>query len=75
MPLAIVTPSPSETKTSYEYSYDEDGNWIKQVESVWVSSDEPHSAPPWRRIVRSGTTTEAAAAPPGVARKLQEPIG
>jgi len=45
MPFVIVSPAPSETKTSYEYTYDETGNWTKRVESVWVSSDEPHWAP------------------------------
>ncbi len=40
--LMVITTS-SETKASYEYTYDEVGNWVEQVKSVWVSSgDEPH---------------------------------
>jgi hypothetical protein len=43
MPFVVITPAPSGTKTSYEYTYDEVGNWVKRVKSVWVSSgDDPH---------------------------------
>ncbi len=42
----VITTTPSETRTSYEYTYDEVGNWVKRVESAWISTgDEPHWQP------------------------------
>ena len=39
----VITTTPSETKTLYEFTYDDVGNWVKRVESVWISTgDEPH---------------------------------
>ena len=32
-----------ERSVTYEYTYDEVGNWVKRVKSVWVTNtDEPH---------------------------------
>ncbi len=48
MPFTMLSPIASETKTSYDYIYDEHGNWVKRVTSVWVPAkddEESHWQP------------------------------
>ena len=46
----VFTLTPSETKTSYEYTYDEHGNWIERVTSVWATDGEEGE---WRETAKT----------------------
>jgi hypothetical protein len=57
LPFIVITATPSETKIQYEYTYDDDGNWTKRIESVWVSTGE---SPGWRATAATYRTIRHA---------------